>query len=240
MNVDNFLAENEIANFIIKNNFKFSNRLTDQLNYPRVVSLAYFYKLHQELSFEGKIGIVSGSMNDPEVSLLESAKYTFEIMSYEDDPRRYNLDTLWEEDERFDLVLCNQVLEHIFNPHIAFSSLKNITKKGGYIWVSIPTVNCIHGEPDFYSSGFHPRFFSRIAKQNSLEIIHIGCWGNKKYLTQCVLGRWLTYRQLKPGVHNKADLAFPYYIHQDGTRNEFDKNVITDTWALFRKPVDEI
>ena len=73
----------------------------------------------------------------------------------------------------FSMTMCNQVLEHIFNPQLAFKNLCQQTAPSGYIYVSIPTLNCIHGEPDFFSSGFYPRFLEYLAIENKLEILNM-------------------------------------------------------------------
>lgn len=41
-------------------------------------------------------------------------------------------------DNTFDLVICNHVLEHIIDDHIAIKELYRITKKGGKAIISVP------------------------------------------------------------------------------------------------------
>ena len=51
----------------------------------------------------------------------------------------------------FDLVLCNQVLEHTFNPVFAFNNIFNfVSKNGGTILFSVPWMYKCHGTGDFY------------------------------------------------------------------------------------------
>ena len=137
----------------------------------------------------------------------------------------------------FSLTICNQVLEHVFNPHLAFSNLCHATKKGGYIWVSLPTVNCIHGQPQFFSSGYHPRFLQRLASEAGLTTISIGQWGTKKYMLNALIGKWLFSDYLTKGIHRKGDLLFPFEIFKDGRvqNNAENPEIITDCWGLFRK-----
>lgn len=96
-----------------------------------------------------------------------------------------NLDRDWGKrpSENFSFTMCNQFLEHVFIPHQAFKNLMHHTNSGGYIYITIPAVNCIHAEPHFYSSGFHPRSLDRIAKENELEVLDIGWCSSYKYLT---------------------------------------------------------
>ena len=149
--------------------------------------------------------------------------------------------------KHFSLIICNQVLEHVFNPHLAFKNMLHHLKKSGHIYISLPTLNSIHGEPYFYSSGFHPRFLERIAKENNLSIINIGYWGSKKYLAQAVMGHWLAERDLRPlpfSFKSFLNLSNPLLFFTDGRKcnNHNKKNrffnktpIITDCWGLFRK-----
>ena len=42
------------------------------------------------------------------------------------------------EDERFDLVLCTQVLEHVARPRRVLAELRRVLKPGGSLWISAP------------------------------------------------------------------------------------------------------
>ena len=147
----------------------------------------------------------------------------------------HDLDRSWQDTESlgFSLTLCNQVLEHVFNPHIAFQNLVHHTAVGGYVYVIVPTINCVHGEPYFYSSGFHPRYLERLALDSGLRVAMLGAWGSRRYLLNAVIGNWLTERQLTRGPHRFKDLQFPSEILRDGRKN--DPAHITDCWGLFRK-----
>ena len=73
-------------------------------------------------------------------------------------------------DDEFDSVLCNQVLEHVFNPDEFLSEIKRVLKPGGRLLLTVPFVWDEHEQPyDYarYSS------FGLIAlfKQNGLKII---------------------------------------------------------------------
>ena len=149
--------------------------------------------------------------------------------------------------KQLDFIICNQVLEHVFNPHLAFKNMLHHLKKDGYIYVSLPTINCIHGEPYFYSSGFYPRFLERITKENKLRIINIGYWGSKKYIAQAIMGNWLNERDLRPlpfSLKSLLNLSNPLLFFTDGRKNNnhnkmnrfFNKTpIIVDCWGLFQK-----
>lgn len=244
-NIFQYIDDKTVAAFIKKNDEIFNKKLTRHFNYSRVACLADFQKITPRFDIGQlpKVAVVSGSPGDPELKILSYEN--LDILDYDACSDSYNLDRDWSTADNFmtkggahrcyDFVLCNQVFEHIYSPFQGLKNVSFITRPGGYIWISIPTINCIHGEPYFYSAGYHPRFLHRLGKEAGLECVHIGAWGNKKYLTAAVLGRWLTHDQLRPGFHSKFDFAYPYHALKDGRVNDLSGNFITDCWALFKK-----
>lgn len=51
---------------------------------------------------------------------------------------------------KFDLVICTSVLEHIFEMNLAVENLKKLVKKGGHLFISVPFVYPLHDEPADY------------------------------------------------------------------------------------------
>jgi SAM-dependent methyltransferase len=179
--------------------------------------------------------------DEPELKLISTDSVSF--LNFESD-NAYDLDLDWRTrtSSGFSFTICNQVLEHVFNPHVAFGNLVHSTRPGGLIYVTIPTINCIHGEPYFYSSGFHPRFLERLAKEHDLDTVGISSWGSAKYLLHAVSGTWLTDRNLRRGLHSRMDIRLPSFILSDGrdpdcplSRKMGYKDIITDCWGLFSK-----
>jgi SAM-dependent methyltransferase len=237
MTKNTLLSDIEVEEFIKNYDSTYNGELSSLYNYSRVVSLAHFQKYIKKynLEFQDKIGVISGS--DAELELRLLSYKSLKVLSYEVD-QVYDLDLNWNcfPSENFSLTLCNQVLEHVFNPHQAIKNLIHHTKSQGYIYITIPTVNCIHGEPHFFSSGFHPRFLERLGKENELEIVDLGWWGSYKYMVNAVSKRWLSANHLKPGIHHKRDLRLPFLLFKDGTkRDKKTEPVISDCWALFKK-----
>ena len=54
-------------------------------------------------------------------------------------------------DSSFDSVLCNQVLEHVFNPQQFLSEIRRILKPGGRILLTVPFVWDEHEQPYDYA-----------------------------------------------------------------------------------------
>lgn len=240
----NKVTPEEVQHFIAQHDQTYEGRLSGFYNYSRVVSLTWFEKIVAALNIgeQEHVGIVSGSSDEPELKLLKPQRIT--LLNFSSDPR-YDLDLSWSEQppQNFSLTLCNQVLEHVFNPHQAFQNLIHHTRHGGLIFVSIPAVNCAHGEPHYYSAGYHPRFLARLAQANGLNLVGLSSWGSIKYLVHAVTGTWPSNSALRPGYQTAADFRFPGLVFSDGRKEDCEyakamgfAEVITDCWALYQKP----
>lgn len=77
----------------------------------------------------------------------ESADFKpFPQLTYECD-----LASIPVEDDRFDLVLCTQTLEHLPDPLAVLREFQRVVKPGGEVWLSAPLFFEEHGGPyDFY------------------------------------------------------------------------------------------
>ncbi|MGH2966049.1 MAG: class I SAM-dependent methyltransferase [Solirubrobacterales bacterium] len=112
-----------------------------------------------------------------------------------------------EEPGRFDVVICEQVLEHVADPWTAAANLGGLCKPGGHIVVSTPFMIRVHelpayGLPDYWR--FTPRGLRTLLEGAGLEVDTVGSWGNR----QCVIGnlrRWSAYRPWH-SLHNEPDL----------------------------------
>jgi SAM-dependent methyltransferase len=62
----------------------------------------------------------------------------------------YDIHDLKFADDKFDVVVCNAVLEHVANPIKAISELTRVLKKGGLIWVEVPFNQHFHPSPTDY------------------------------------------------------------------------------------------
>jgi ubiquinone/menaquinone biosynthesis C-methylase UbiE len=95
-------------------------------------------------------------------------------------------DSLPYEDSMFDLVICNQVLEHLKNYRKVIDDLIRVTKKGGYIAVGIPNLAhlinriyllfgiqpmCIHLDGPHVRSFTHKSFFKMLASLQGVKLI---------------------------------------------------------------------
>lgn len=149
-----------------------------------------------ELS-SSKIAIVGGSVEEPEwkslgLSLNQLTLLNFESTGYE---REFQLDLNTNNPPRmeYDLVICNQVLEHVWNHNSFFQSLQSLVSTNGLLWVSVPSSNFEHGSPDYYSAGFTDTYLANNFEATGLTIVSQGTVASKRcYVARHLFGYWIS------------------------------------------------
>ena len=109
--------------------------------------------------------------------------------------------------DRFDVVICEQVIEHVIDPRAAAANLRELSVPGGHVIVSTPFLVRVHelpayGMPDFWR--FTPRGLDTLLKGAGLDVARVEAWGNRS----CVVGnfdRWPAYRRWH-ALGNEPDL----------------------------------
>ena len=77
----------------------------------------------------------------------------------------------------FDVVLCEQVLEHVPDPWRATGATASICRPGGHIILSTPFMMRVHLAPGDYWR-YTPDALRLMVEQRYLEVLEIGTWGN--------------------------------------------------------------
>ncbi len=98
---------------------------------------------------------------------------------------------------RSDVIICEQVLEHVVDPCAAARNLRGLCASGGHVVVSTPFMIRVHelpayGMPDFWR--FTPRGLRVLLEGAGLRVEAVGAWGNRA----CLVGnldRWPAYRR---------------------------------------------
>jgi SAM-dependent methyltransferase len=109
---------------------------------------------------------------------------------------------------RFDVVICEQVLEHVVDPWGAAANLRDLAVPGGHVIVSTPFLIKVHELPYFALRDywrFTPRGLRTLLESVGLDVETVDTWGNRP----CVIGnlqRWSAYRRWHP-IRNDPDLA---------------------------------
>jgi hypothetical protein len=142
--------------------------------------------------------VVGGTTQDPELVYLMLSGKPMEVtfLGVEDTKENFcffDLNEVNKLNKSWDLVLCSQVLEHVWNHHNFFVNLREITKTGGYVWLNVPMSNFVHGSPDYYSAGFAPEYLKKNLEDNNFEIIKSDSIGSKRfYFATHLLSSWLS------------------------------------------------
>jgi SAM-dependent methyltransferase len=115
------------------------------------------------------------------------------------------------DERKFDVVICEQVLEHVVDPCAAAANLHGLCAPGGHVIVSTPFLIRIHELALFLMRDywrFTPRGLQILLERAGLEVVALGAWGNR----ECVVGNfssWAAYRRWH-SLRNEPD--FPVQV----------------------------
>jgi SAM-dependent methyltransferase len=118
----------------------------------------------------------------------------------------------------FDVVICEQVIEHVPDPAAAVANLRDLCAPGGHVIVSTPFLIRVHelyGMHDYWR--FTPRGLRTLLERAGLAVDTVGSWGNRR----CVAGNldhWPAYRRWH-SLRDEPDLP-------------------VQVWAFARRPRD--
>ena len=111
------------------------------------------------------------------------------------------------EERRFDVVICEQVLEHVEDPWVATENLRGLCVPGGLVIVSTPFLIKVHELPelgmyDYWR--FTPRALRLLLERAGLEVESVGSWGNR----QALVGNIRTWSAHRPwhSLRNEPDV----------------------------------
>jgi SAM-dependent methyltransferase len=90
-------------------------------------------------------------------------------------------------DDKFDIVLCLETIEHLENPYHCICEIKRVLKEKGTLIISIPNFKMLH--PYIYPGLFKFKHFRDFLELNSFEIIQVKGWGQVAMLNRS--SRWL-------------------------------------------------
>jgi hypothetical protein len=160
--------------------------------------------------------VVGGTSQDPEVLFLQAQSIPPKIsyLGIEETATNFvylDLNIRTQLNETWDLVLCSQVLEHVWNHENFFRNLRETTSVGGFLWISVPMSNIVHGSPDYFSAGFAPEYLLKNLQEKNFKVMSSGLIGSRRYyLATHLLERWLSEAE-----HDSPILV---HNHQPGSR----------------------
>lgn len=119
--------------------------------------------------------------------------------------------------EPADVVIAEQVLEHVARPWDAVSNLRRMCRDGGVVVVTTPFMLRRHEEPKDYWR-FTEDGLEVLFSQAGLQVETTGSWGN----WQCVIANFHTWPRRRRGysLRNQPDL--PVVVWAFGTPSRVD------------------
>lgn len=114
-------------------------------------------------------------------------------------------------EDAFDLVIAEQVLEHVVRPDLAVMSVYKMLRPGGTFVVSTPFLLKIHGHPfDLYRWTEHG--MRQLLETAGFDVMGTGSWGNRECLL-ADLADGLTWTIYDPDAHSlRNESQFPIVV----------------------------
>ncbi|MTA48441.1 MAG: hypothetical protein F2565_00345 [Actinobacteria bacterium] len=145
------------------------------------------------------VAVIGASNSDPEIIELKKKK-NFELTTYGIDAEadhQLDLNIQTESKIKYDLILCSQVLEHLYDVKSGLVNLVNLMDKDSLLWIGCPASNMSHGSPYYFSAGYQPELITKLAEGLSLQSIVYGRVGTKRnYFMIHALRIWPTTEEL--------------------------------------------
>jgi SAM-dependent methyltransferase len=112
--------------------------------------------------------------------------------------------------KQYDLVIAEQVLEHVFWPYRAVKNVYDSLRPGGYFLVSTPFLVRVHNDPVDCSRWTELGLKHLLAEGGfPLEYIETGSWGNRA----CVVDNLASWVEYRPGEHSLVnEPELPYHV----------------------------
>lgn len=147
-----------------------------------------------------EVAVVGGLAQEPELDSLVRSGVEFEVTTFGLDGTDWLLDLnavdpKFKPAKRFDLVLCSQVLEHVWNHEAFFTNLTVLCSEGTHLWLAAPKANRPHASPDFYSAGFTQSYLTLNVQNYQFRVVAGGEVGSRRLYESALLSRtWLSVK----------------------------------------------
>jgi SAM-dependent methyltransferase len=94
---------------------------------------------------------------------------------------------------QYDVVICEQVLEHVADPAAAVRNLRRMVTHDGLLVVSTPFLVRVHYDPNDYWR-FTTEGLKLLLTNNGFVVEEVKSWGNRSAVSKNLGGRWLPRR----------------------------------------------
>ena len=126
---------------------------------------------------------------------------------------RSELNSISMSDEAVDVVVCSEVLEHLEDPQAVLAEFARITKRSGYLLISVPYAEvlhktvCPHCLKDFYVHG-HINSFNKNKLKEMMESAGYS-FVRSKVIAKPIASRLLRTGKISPSTARIIDTFHP-------------------------------
>jgi SAM-dependent methyltransferase len=138
------------------------------------------------------------------------------------------------DDQFFDCVFCNAVLEHVINPDEVLSEFFRVLKTGGYLYVAVPFIQPEHLCPVDYQR-YTLDGLKNLVEKPGFEIVDSGGVHNVYRTLGWIVEEWLTAEKSIRNSVLKAVL-FPVLRSLSANSNEYVHSISSVYRVLAKKP----
>lgn len=151
----------------------------------RSALLAKFRLITRDLGAIPSVLVVGGSSDEPELEELrpppERVMYlNLGVQTVEGASLDWDLNVPMQTKAEAQFVICNQVLEHVWNHQSFFDAIVDSTADGGLIWITCPASNFEHSSPEYYSAGYSVEYLMKNLAVREIEILDHGSISSKR------------------------------------------------------------
>lgn len=141
-----------------------------------------------------RVAVIGGHSDEPELDALRNLGFSLEVVVVGLESSEVVVDLNSSADvllpgDGAHLVLCSQVLEHVWNHGSFFRHLRNFTARDSLLWLAAPKANRPHASPDFYSAGFTASYMARNLENVDFRILASGEMGSRRLYESALLSR---------------------------------------------------
>lgn len=112
----------------------------------------------------------------------------------------------------FDVVICEQVLEHVADPIRAVETLRGLCRDDGTLIVNTPFLLRVHGSPsDFWR--FTEEGLALLLRRGGFDVEKVESWGNRTAVVTNLFGWTPNYRWLPRGSRSDFPLVVWAFAH---------------------------
>lgn len=119
-----------------------------------------------------------------------------------------SLEKIPVDNDFFDGVICNAVLEHVEKPDIVMGEISRVLKKGGYLYLCVPFLHPVHLDPTDYQR-YTLDGLVKLAEKHGFQVKKAENVHNVYYTLGLVIDSWLKSKKGDPWYWLLRQILFP-------------------------------